>query len=151
TRESAPSVGRRPGELERVYMDIFDRSARVIAAAECPFGSEDALTEEAPRVGDGVLLLDGAARVEYASPNVVSTFHRMGIHSNAVGARLGELDFEESPVRAAFAFGYPIIEEVERGDVTLVVRCIPLMEQSRVTGAVVIMRDVTDLRRRDRL
>ena len=30
TRESVPSVGRRPGELERVYIEIFDRFARMI-------------------------------------------------------------------------------------------------------------------------
>src|SRR3989454_3023860 len=69
TRESAPSVGRRPGELERVYMEVFDRFARMIASGEFPFGSEDTLTEESPRVGDGVMLLDASARVEYASPN----------------------------------------------------------------------------------
>ena len=55
TRESVPSVGRRPGELERVYIEIFDRFARMIATGEFPFGAEDIETEDAPRVGDGVL------------------------------------------------------------------------------------------------
>ena len=30
TRESAPSFGRQPGELERTYVDIFNRFARMI-------------------------------------------------------------------------------------------------------------------------
>ncbi len=101
TRESAPSVGRRPGELERVYVETFDRFARMIVRGEFPFGGEDATeAEEAPRVGDGVLVLDGGTRIEYASPNAVSALHRMGISSNAEGMRLDELGIEENAVAA---------------------------------------------------
>ena len=149
TRESAPSVGRRPGDLERVYVEIFDRFARMITAGEFPFGAEETEPDESPRVGDGVARLDASARVDFASPNFVSSLHRMGIHRNAQGAKLSELEFDESPVRAAFAIGLPITEEIERRDVTLLVRCIPFLEHSKVTGAVVLTRDVSDLRRRD--
>ncbi len=151
TRESAPSVGRRPGDLERVYVEIFDRFARMIIAGEFPFGAEETEPDEAPRVGDGVARLDAQARVDFASPNFVSVLHRMGIHRNTHGARLGEIGFDESTVRAAFAIGLPITEEIERRDVVVLVRCIPFLEHGRVTGAVVVMRDVSDLRRRDRL
>jgi len=51
TRESAPSFGRQPGELERTYVDIFNRFARMISAGDFPFDAQDAETEEAPRVG----------------------------------------------------------------------------------------------------
>ncbi|MEA2826221.1 MAG: two-component system, sensor histidine kinase PdtaS [Actinomycetota bacterium] len=151
TRESAPSVGRRPGDLERVYVEIFDRFARMIIAGEFPFGAEETEPDEAPRVGDGVARLDAQARVDFASPNFVSVLHRMGIHRNTHGARLGEIGFDESTVRAAFAIGLPITEEIERRDVVVLVRCIPFLEHGRVTGAVMVMRDVSDLRRRDRL
>ena len=151
TRESAPSVGRRPGDLERVYVEIFDRFARMIIAGEFPFGAEETEPDEAPRVGDGVARLDAQARVDFASPNFVSVLHRMGIHRNTHGARLGEIGFDESTVRAAFAIGLPITEELERRDVVVLVRCIPFLEHGRVTGAVMVMRDVSDLRRRDRL
>ena len=151
TRESAPSVGRRPGDLERVYVEIFDRFARMIIAGEFPFGAEETEPDEAPRVGDGVARLDAQARVDFASPNFVSVLHRMGIHRNTHGARLGEIGFDESTVRAAFAIGLPISEEIERRDVVVLVRCIPFLEHGRVTGAVMVMRDVSDLRRRDRL
>ncbi len=151
TRESAPAVGRRRGELEGVYLEVFDRFARMITAGDFPFGAEESEPEEAPRVGDGVARLDPAARVDFASPNFVSALHRMGIHSNAQGARLSELGFDESAVRAAFALGLPITEEVERRDVTVLVRCIPFLDHGRVAGGVVLMRDVSDLRRRDRM
>jgi two-component system, sensor histidine kinase PdtaS len=150
-RESAPSVGRRPGELERVYVEIFDRFARMITTGEFPFPIDEVATEEAPRVGDGVLLLDSTARVEYASPNAVSALHRMGVHTNAEGARLMELGLDEAPVKAAFATGLPATEDVDQGSITVLVRCIPLLDHGKPTGAAVIVRDVTDLRRRDRL
>lgn len=151
SRDSAPSVGRRPGDLEHVYVEVFDRFARMITAGDYPFGAEETEIEEAPRVGDGVARLDDSARVDFASPNFVSALHRMGVHRNAYGARLGELGFDESPVRAAYGIGLPITEEIERGDVILLVRCIPFLEHGKVSGAVVLMRDVSDLRRRDRL
>jgi two-component sensor histidine kinase len=152
TRESAASVGRRPGELERVYVETFDRFARMIVRGEFPFGGEDAATEEAPRVGDGVVLVDTGARIEYASPNAVSALHRMGILSNAVGMRLDELGIDETAVRAAFATLFPVTEEIERRpDVIILLRCIPLLDDGRATGALVLVRDVTQLRRLDRL
>src|ERR1700730_9642525 len=40
TRESAPSVGRRQGELERVYVETFDRFARMMVAGELPFADD---------------------------------------------------------------------------------------------------------------
>src|SRR5690606_24781947 len=36
TRESAPSFGRQPGELERTYVDVFHRFARMIANGDFP-------------------------------------------------------------------------------------------------------------------
>jgi len=151
TRVSAPSVGRRAGELERVYLDIFDAFARMIAAGEFPFGAEGTEPKDAPRVGDGVVRLDESGRVDFASPNFVSALHRMGVHANVLGARLGEVGFDEAPVRAAFAIGLPITEELEHNDVTLLVRCIPFLDHGKVSGALALVRDVSELRRRDRL
>jgi len=54
-------------------------------------------------------------------------------------------------VKAAFSLGLPATEDVEKGSVTLLERCIPLLDRGKITGALVIIRDVTDLRRRDRL
>jgi two-component sensor histidine kinase len=150
-REAAPSV-RHPGELERTYIEVFNRFARMIASGEYPFASEEGPSEEAPRVGDGVILLDGSGRVEYSSPNAISALHRVGVHANTEGMRLGELGLEETAVRTSFADAVPDTEEIERGpQVTVLMRCIPLLESGSVTGAVVLLRDISELRRRDRL
>ena len=152
TRESTPSVGRRPGELERVYVETFDRFARMITSGEFPFPGDDIEPGEAPRVGDGVVLLDDGMRISYASPNAISALHRMGISSNVEGMRFDELGIKETAVRAAFATGYPVSEEVDKmPEVVTLVRCIPLLDLGKVHGALVLMRDVTQLRRLDRL
>jgi two-component system, sensor histidine kinase PdtaS len=151
TRETPLVVGRRPGELERVYVGVFDRMARMVAAGTFPFPVDELLSSEAPRVGDGVMTLDGAARVEYASPNAVNAMHRLGIYRGILGASLQELGLEHSPVPAAFRDQLPASEELELGDVAVFIRCIPLLDQAKLTGALVLVRDVTDIRRRDRL
>ena len=152
SRESAPSVGRSPGELERTYGEIFNRFARMIAAGEFPFAAEDSESDEAPRVGDGCVVLDRSARVAYTSPNAISALHRMGIHQNLEGLRVSELGLDDESIRTAFTMAVPVTEEVDSGTgSTILLRCIPLLEAGRVSGAVVLMRDVSEVRRRDRL
>src|SRR3546814_17657218 len=52
----------------------------------------------------------------------------------------------------AFSIGAPVTEEVEHGgEVTVLIRCIPLIDHGIVSGAVVLTRDISDLRRRARL
>jgi two-component sensor histidine kinase len=66
--------------------------------------------------------------------------------------RLPDLGVEETAVDRALAAGCPVIEEVERRpDVIVLVHCTPLLVAGTVTGAMVLLRDVTDLRRLDRL
>ena len=152
SKETTPTFGRQPGELERTYVEVFNRLARMIAAGEFPYSSEDAETDAVPRVGDGVLLLDGQMRVEYSSPNGVSALHRLGIHANAEGMRLGELGLDESPIRAAYEGPVPVSRELEHGpEVTVVLRCIPLLTDGAVSGGILLLRDISELRGRDRL
>jgi two-component sensor histidine kinase len=152
SRESAPTMARHPGELEATYHEVFMRFARMIAAGDFPFAAEDSESEEAPRVGDGVIVLDDDARVIYASPNGVSALHRLGVHANTEGMRLAEVGFEEAAVRTAFAIGVPVTEEIERGpEITVLLRCLPLIDHGNVDGALVLLRDISELRRRDRL
>ena len=56
---------------------------------------------------------------------------------------------EDEP--GTFPVGRPIVQEVERGDVILLMRCIPMLDSQGVSGAVLLFRDVTEVRRRDRL
>jgi len=151
TRESALSVGRRPGVLERVYVEVFDRLARMISRGEFPFPVDEPSMAETPRVGDGVMVLDGSGRLDYASPNAVNALHRLGVYSGLDGARLEEAGLDQTAVSLAYQTHLPAVEEVGDGETSVIVRCVPLLDQGAVTGALVLLRDVSDLRHRDRL
>jgi two-component sensor histidine kinase len=152
TRESALVVGRRSGQLERVYVEVFDRLARMIATGAFPYPVDEIVTAETPRVGDGVVVLDPSARVDYASPNAVSAFHRLGVKSGIEGIRLDEAGLDESAVSLAYESRLAVTKEIGYGsDTTVVIRCMPLLDNGTVTGALVLMHDVSELRRRDRL
>jgi two-component sensor histidine kinase len=145
-------AGRRPGHLERTYRDVFDRFAVMLSESTFPFPSEEVATEEAPRVGDGIVLVDEEGRVRYASPNATNALHRMGMYSQLEGRRLYDLGLEESAIEWALASALPVVEEVERRpDVIVLLHCIPLLDHGDVTGCLVLLRDVTDVRRLDRL
>ena len=152
TREWSTKTSRQPGELERTYLSIFQRIAEMVSAGGFPFPGRAADLSAAPRVGDGAIVLDENAVIRYASPNAVSALHRVGITSNVVGQALSELGFADSPVRQAFERAEPVIEEFDQtSDVTLLVRCIPIVADGVVTGGVLLVRDVTEVRRRDRM
>jgi two-component sensor histidine kinase len=124
----------------------------MVAAGDYPFAGEDVTTEDAPRVGDGLILVDTEGRINYSSPNAMSALHRMGVTDAVESRRLPDLGVEETAVDRALAAGCPVIEEVERRpDVIVLVHCTPLLVAGTVTGAMVLLRDVTDLRRLDRL
>jgi two-component sensor histidine kinase len=152
SREWSNRVGRQSGELEKTYLGIFQRFAAMIAEGSFPFHGLVGDSSAAPRVGDGVMVLDEEARVRYASPNAVSALHRVGISANAVGMRLAELGFNDSPVRLAYEDHKPVIEEFEQTpSVTLLTRCMPILAGGEVTGGVLLLRDVTEVRKRDKL
>ncbi len=152
SREWSNRTGRQPGELERTYLGIFQRFAAMIAEGSFPFHGLVGDSSAAPRVGDGVMVLDDEARVRYASPNAVSALHRVGISANAVGMRLAELGFNDSPVRLAYEDRIPVIEEFDQTpNVTLLTRCMPILAGGEVTGGVLLLRDVTEVRKRDKL
>ncbi|MCP3911658.1 MAG: ATPase [Actinomycetia bacterium] len=154
TRESDPALARSEGELERTYALIAERLARMIAAGDFPYPEPDEPdeVEEEPRVGDGVVVLDVDSQISYASPNAVSALHRIGVHSTLVGRRLRDLGLDEAFLRRSFRSGTPVNEEIARGvDRAARIRALPLVERHRVAGGFLLVRDVSDVRRRDRL
>lgn len=151
-RETPRVIGRSPGELERVYAGIFNDFARMISQGDYPFEQMDSGSDELPRVGDGVFVLDAEARISYISPNAVSALHRIGVHANTEGMTLAELGLDDEMVRQAFDVRRPVTVEFERtDDVIVLLHCIPIIGRVAVEGAVVLARDISELRRRDRL
>src|SRR6202035_5230326 len=59
----SPGTTRRRGTLERVYLELFERLSVMVTDGLFPFVDDDAAVEEAPRVGDGVLVVDARERI----------------------------------------------------------------------------------------
>jgi two-component sensor histidine kinase len=151
--EQAPTPRREPSELERTYQAVFERFAQMIAAGAFPYelGPEDRVPREPPRVGDGVILLDGNGRVEFASPNAISALTRAGVEGTVQGTHLAEAGLEQLATRLAFRTRRPTSEEVAAGSVVVDLEVLPLLDSGAVSGAVVFLRDVSEIRQRDLL
>ena len=75
----SPRTTRRRGTLERVYLELFERLSVMVTNGLFPFLADDAAVEEAPRVGDGVIVVDAHERITYASPNAVNALDRKSV------------------------------------------------------------------------
>ncbi|MEK8172540.1 histidine kinase dimerization/phosphoacceptor domain -containing protein [Streptomyces sp. M19] len=114
--------------------------------------------DASPRVGDGLIRLDADGVVQYASPNALSAYHRLGLAADLVGHHLGRTTAELAPSRgpvdealATLASGWaPREAEVENNDCVVQLRTIPLKPKGARIGSLVLLRDVTELRRRER-
>src|SRR3954451_5258472 len=154
------AVTRSPSTLELTYLDIAaDLCLMVSAGTFPPQKPQDA--EMSPRVGDGLVRLDGAGRVTYASPNALSAYRRIGIDRDLAGADLAGLTRAAAAdpgggagapagITAAVGGRFPDAMDVEGLSATMLVRALPLHAPGGEAGALVLVRDVTDVRRRDR-
>jgi len=149
---------RTPSRLELTYLQSASDLAQMIAEGSFPFPGEQVDMDASPRVGDGLIRMDADGIVTYASPNAVSAYHRIGLSVDLVGNHLGKLTAELAPSRGPvdealvkLASGWaPRQTEVETKDGVVQLRAIPLRPKDRHIGALVLLRDVTELRRRER-
>ena len=154
------AVTRSPSTLELTYLDIAaDLCLMVSAGTFPPDKHQDA--EMSPRVGDGLVRLDRSGRATYASPNALSAYRRLGVAGDLVGADLAEVtrataadrvagEAVAGGIAAAAAGRYPDPGDVEGTSATMLVRALPLQAPGGEAGALLLVRDVTDVRRRDR-
>jgi len=159
TRHTNLATMRAPSRLELTYRATADALARMIAAGNFPtLGAPTGQRRGAPRVGDGVIRLDADGTVNYASPNAVSAIHRLGHVGDVIGTSLARIATEvlrdEEPVDERLALVVtgraPWRTEVESHGASVSLRAIPLTEAGQRTGAILLLRDVSELRRRER-
>ena len=158
SRHTNLAAARTPSRLELTYLRCADELAQMVAEGRFPFRPSGSQLVLAPRVGDGMLRLDAGGVVTWASPNGLSAYRRLGLAADLVGVHLGEttaaLASTRAPVDEALAVvvsGWaPRSVEVESGGATVALRAIPLLPGGRRTGALVLVRDVSELRHRDR-
>lgn len=150
-REFSPSIEVMPGDLDIQSFTTFRRVAAMIAAGIFPFRVETRRHDHPPRVGDGLMLFDRAGRAEYASPNALSVLRQVGVSGVNIGQRFGDMGIDAPGMRQSFANRLDYTDEVEIGRSVLSTWCIPLLTRDVVTGALILVRNITELRQRDRL
>src|SRR5919106_3283091 len=149
SKEGSPATSRRPGRLERVYLDAAERVSAMVCEGSFPW--RDAPVEEWPRVGDGLVVLDASGRVTWASPNALSSMRRLGVSHVVIGSWLDELGLGPTPVGEALESRRLLDGELARGGTDVVLRVMPLLENNHAVGALVLSRDVSEVRQKERL
>jgi two-component sensor histidine kinase len=148
----------RGGLLEQVYHRVSDALIDMVADGSYPAPSRDADAASVPRVGDGLLVLDNAGSVEFASPNAISAFRRLGLSGDLVGRELSRVAvaLAHRPGQVDQTLGLvttgkvDATTEVENSAATVSMRSVRLRPQGRPAGTLILVQDVTDLRRRER-
>ena len=149
---------RMPSRLELAYLQAATDLSVMIAEGTFPSTEDSTDYPSLPRIGDGMIRLDAAGVVVYASPNALSAYRRFGFAGNLIGSPLGRVTARLAPsdsatdeALAAMVSGQAFrATEIDSPDGTLVLRTVPLTRGGEHIGALALVRDVTDLRSRER-
>jgi hypothetical protein len=150
---------RTPSRLELSYLQTAAELTKMISDGAFPYLGERSELEDAMRVGDGFVRTAASGTVTYASPNAQSAFRRLGLSKDLLGLHLAHtvhdlVPASASPVAEALAAVLsgrsPRATEVDNGQASLVVRAMPLRSAGVWNGSLLLLRDVTELRLRER-
>ncbi len=150
---------RTAGKLEINYREIAHRLYQMVAEGNFPYSDAGSLFEPVPRVGDGLIRLDVNGVMSFASPNAKSAFSRMGWRGDLEGRNLGEAAEQvigaspkpqEEGVRTRLNGKVLRRVEIDTQGATIDFLVLPLIQGADRIGAIVLLQNVTELRRRDR-
>ncbi|MCH9720918.1 MAG: sensor histidine kinase [Actinomycetia bacterium] len=161
TRQTAGDGRRTSSRLETAYLDCAATLLDMVSEGTFPNVGQSAVSRSSPRVGDGFIRLDVEGVVSYASPNALSACHRMGLTAELEGHALLAVTrplisdpFEATElanhIAESLTGGAGMRLEVDAGGATVLFRTLPLVVGGRSVGAAVLVRDVTEVKRRDR-
>ena len=155
--------------LESAYRAASEALCRMVVDGFFPLDEVNSLGLSTPRAGDGFIRLGADGRVVYASPNALSAVHRMGWTADLGSARLADVfaelltdPFDAVDVGAMLdaAVGadgsgrlpdpdLPLRMELDARRSSVLIRAVPLRAGEAADGAVLLIRDVTEVKRRD--
>ena len=161
-RDTNLSTARTPSQLEMNYLNTADDLAQMVADGTFPGPRHPGDTTSAPRVGDGLIRLDAGGRVSYASPNAQSAYRRLGLNAHLVGEDLAAVTARvvndpltgnqaAENIRASLRGEWSARLEIEARGATVLQRALPLLPAGVPIGSLVLVRDITEIRRRERL
>ena len=159
SRHRNADLMRSPSRLELNYREIAHSLYRMVAEGTFPFPDAIPLFDPLPRVGDGLIRLDNNGVISYASPNARSAFSRLGWGSELESSSLGEVaeslaktrqDPHEEGLRSSLSGKTLQRVECENPGGTIDLLVMPIVHGVDRIGAIVLLHNVTELRRRER-
>ncbi len=158
TRHTNLGEVRAPSRQQNTFNECADAIFGMIATGEFP--DADAPTgarRGAPRASDGLVRLEVDGTVTFASPNALSAFNRLGFDEELEGETLPEVTASLVEASSEVDESLPVVAsgrapwrtDVHARGVTIALRTIPLTERGDRIGAIVLCRDVTELRNQE--
>ncbi|GFP20835.1 two-component system, sensor histidine kinase PdtaS [Candidatus Hakubella thermalkaliphila] len=137
----------RPGRKPLTYSDIAEKLSQMIYQGKLHEIDISSFRTH----GDGLIEVDQTGRITFVSPNAVSTYRKLGLQDNLLGMKIDELGLDESVIMEALRGMLPREKEVSERGAVVQKKAIPLFQDDKVIGALAIVRDITDLRQKDRV
>ena len=158
TRHTNLSEARTPSRQELTFNECANDLFAMIAGGDFPdLGAPTGPRRGAPRASDGLLRLDVDGLVTFASPNGLSAFNRIGFAGELEGESLAEVTTGLLTGMLVVDESLPLVvtgrapwrTDIEARGVTVSLRAIPIRDRGERVGAVVLCRDVTELRHQE--
>ncbi|GAB6857108.1 sensor histidine kinase [Microbacterium xylanilyticum] len=158
TRHTNLGEARTPSRQQITFNEAADDLFRMISVGEFPDPSAPTSPRRgAPRASDGLIRIDVDGVVTFASPNALSAFNRMGFDEELEGESLVEVTTRIVPPSRQVDESLPVVvtgrapwrTDVEARGVTVSLRAIPLKDHGTRIGAIVLCRDVSELRHQE--
>jgi two-component system, sensor histidine kinase PdtaS len=150
---------RTPSRLELSYLQTASDLTRMISQGRFPYEDESRDWSMVPQVGDGFVRVDADGVVTYASPNAQSVYHRLGLTRDLVGEPFAALTQSLVPpsvvptdetLSETLSGRRPRSTEFSNAQATVLARVFPLRPGEAHEGAAILLKDVTELRSRER-
>ncbi|WP_417554172.1 sensor histidine kinase [Microbacterium sp.] len=158
TRHTNLGEARMPSRQQISFDECANDLFRMITSGEFPdLSAPTAPRRGAPRASDGLLRLDVDGITTFASPNALSAFNRMGFDDELEGESLAEVTTRIVPPSRQVDESLPVVvtgrapwrTDMEARGVTVSLRAIPLRDHGTRIGAIVLCRDVSELRHQE--
>jgi two-component sensor histidine kinase len=160
TRHTNLSEARTPGRQELTFNECANDLFQMIASGDFPdLDAPSAPRRGAPRASDGLIRLDTDGISTFASPNALSAFNRMGFAGELEGESLAavttelladRMDVVDESLPLVVTGRAPWRTDIEARGVTVSLRAIPIRNRGERVGAIVLCRDVTEVRHQER-
>ncbi len=158
TRHTNLGEARTPSRQQITFDDCANDLFRMIASGEFPdLAAPTSPRRGAPRASDGLIRIDVDGITTFASPNALSAFNRMGFDDELEGESLAEVTTRLVPPSRQVDESLPVVvtgrapwrTDIEARGVTVSLRAIPLKDHGNRIGAIVLCRDVSELRHQE--